>query len=65
MEYQESMSASALAQFRNQIFDSLHLHNWADGIMDLIDTLSSAGQVRSVVELSLQPAFHGRHYSGL
>jgi len=59
------MSASALAQFRNQIFDSLHLHNWADGIMDLIDTLSSAGQVRSVVELSLQPAFHGRHYSGL
>ena len=65
MEYQESMSASALAQIRNQIFDSLHLHNWADGIMDLIDTLSSAGQVRSVVELSLQPAFHGRHYSGL
>ena len=33
--------------------------------MDLIDALSSACGVRSVVELCLQPAFRHRHYSGL
>jgi hypothetical protein len=33
--------------------------------MDLIDALSSAYGVRSVVERSLQPAFRHRNYSGL
>ena len=59
------MEASALSQFRKQIFDLLHLSNRADGIMDLIDALSSAYGVRSVVERSLQPAFRHRNYSGL
>jgi len=58
------VDASALSQFRKQIFDRLHLHNRADGII-LIDALSSACGVRSVVELSLQPAFRHRNYSGL
>ncbi len=43
----------------------LHLYNWADCGMDLIDALASAQGVRSVVELSLQPAFRNRHPSGL
>ena len=59
------MDASALSQFRKQLYDLLHLYNRADGIMDLIDALSSACGVRSVVELSLQPAFRHRNYSGL
>ncbi len=59
------MDASALSQFRKQLYDLLHLYDRADGIMDLIDALSSACGVRSVVELSLQPAFRHRNYSGL
>ncbi len=54
-----------LAQFRNQLYEKLHLYNWADCGMDLIDALASAQGVRSVVELSLQPAFRNRHPSGL
>lgn len=59
------MSAEALTQFRNQVFESLHLYNWSDSVMDLIDALSRARGVRSVVELSLLSAFHSQHYSGL
>ncbi len=59
------MGASALPEFRNRVYHLLHLYNWADGITDLIDALSSAERVQSVVELSLQAAFRGRHYSGL
>ncbi len=54
-----------LAQFRNQLYEKLHLYNWADCGMDLMDALASAQGVRSVVELSLQPAFRSRHPSGL
>ncbi len=54
-----------LAQFRNQLYEKLRLYNWADCGMDLIDALASAQGVRSVVELSLQPAFRNRHPSGL
>ena len=59
------MSAVALSQFRKRLYELLHLYNWADTGMDLIDALSCAQGERSVVELSLQPAFRGRHYSGL
>ncbi len=54
-----------LAQFRNQLYEKLHLYKWADCGMGLIDALASAQGVRSVVELSLQPAFRNRHPSGL
>ncbi len=54
-----------LAQFRNQLYEKLRLYNWADWGMDLIDALASAQGVRSVVELSLQPAFRNRHPGGL
>lgn len=59
------MSAAILSQFRKQLYELLYLYNWADTGMDLIDALSCAQGERSVVELSLQPAFRGRHYSGL
>lgn len=59
------MSAAILSQFRSQLYGLLHIYNWADSGMDLIDALSCAQGERSVVELSLQPAFRGRHYSGL
>lgn len=59
------MSADTLSQFRNQLYELLYLYNRADTGMDLIDVLSCAQGERSVVELSLQPAFRGRHYSGL
>ncbi len=59
------MSIEILAQFRSQLYDLLYIYKWADCGMDLIDALSCAQGERSVVELSLQPAFRNRHYSGL
>ncbi|MFN3763846.1 MAG: transposase, partial [Anaerolineae bacterium] len=54
-----------LSQFRSHLYNLLYIYDWADCGMDLIDALSCARGERSVVELSLQPAFRGRHYSGL
>jgi hypothetical protein len=59
------MDASILSQFREQLYTLLHLYNGSDSELDLIDALSCAQGERSVVELSLQPAFRRRHYSGL
>ena len=51
-----------LAQFRQAVYQHFDLR--ADTLMDLVDALSSAQGVRSVVELSLQPCFR-RGYSAL
>ena len=51
-----------LAQFRQAVYQHFDLR--ADTLMDLVDALSSAQGVRSVVELSLQPGFR-RGYSAL
>jgi len=51
-----------LAQFRQAVYQHFDLR--ADTLMDLVDALSSAQGVRSVVELSLLPCFR-RGYSAL
>jgi hypothetical protein len=51
-----------LAQFRQAVYQHFDLR--ADTLMDLVDALSGAQGVRSVVELSLQPCFR-RGYSAL
>jgi hypothetical protein len=51
-----------LAQFRQAVYQHFDLR--ADTLMDLVDALSSAQGVRTVVELSLQPCFR-RGYSAL
>lgn len=53
---------SQLRQFRDQLYQ--HLPNRADTILELLDALSSNLDARTVVELSLNPAFR-RHYSAL
>lgn len=59
------MPNDSLAQFRQQLYANLHLYNRADAIMDTVDALSCAAGVQTPAELTLLPAFHGRHYSGL
>lgn len=59
------MQDTPLARFRAQLYAQLHLYNRADVIMDAVDALASAVGVRSLVELTLLPAFRGRHYSAL
>jgi len=54
---------SELQQFREQLHHQLYLYNRADVILDAIDALCCAVGARSPAEVSLQPAFRGRHYS--
>lgn len=53
----------SLAQFQEQLYS--HLDNRANAVMALTNALSSNTYARSVVELSLNPLFEGRHYSDL
>jgi len=56
------MGATLLQRFREQLYQNLS--NRADTLLDLLDALSGNTTARSVVELSLSPAFR-RHYSAL
>jgi hypothetical protein len=51
-----------LKQFREEVYQSVRRS--ADGLMNLIDALSSQTSARSVAELSLEPAFE-RQYSSV
>jgi len=59
------MKDTPLAHFRAQLYSQLHLYNRADCIMEAVDTLASAVDIHSPVELTLLPVFHRRHYSAL
>lgn len=54
-----------LTQFREQLYQILYLYNRADVIFDTIDALCGAVREQSVAELTLHPAFRGRHYTAL
>jgi hypothetical protein len=55
------METEQLKQFRERLYQSLGRR--ADATMDLLDALSSNTTARSVIELSLSPAFRRRHTS--
>ncbi len=59
------MTVLDLPLFRKQLRNRLYLNNGADVTLDLIDALCTAVGVSSPVELSLLPAFRGRHYSAV
>jgi hypothetical protein len=50
-----------LKQFREQLYQSFE--HCADGLMELVDALSSQTNARTVVELSLEPAFQRSYNS--
>ena len=54
-------SLTQLKQFREQLYQSFE--ECADGLMELVDALCSQTNARSVVELSLEPAFRRSYNS--
>lgn len=50
-----------LLQFREQLYRQLDLSNRANVILDTIDALSCAEGAHSPAEVTLHPAFRGRH----
>jgi hypothetical protein len=58
-----SNSENQFSQFRSQLYHE-HFNNRKDTLMDLLDSLCSDTQARSVVELSLNPHFK-RDYNSL
>ncbi len=56
------LEPNKLAEFRTKLYTTLAFRR--DALMDLIDALCSSTQSRSVVELSVEPAFRRSYSSG-